>query len=90
MISSVLTQFCFQCFRPFDRFLFLCCLAVLLVFLQNQSNLKRFWNSLGEVYVAKHFFCFYFAEIIFKQFFTFLTGFSFCAVWPYWSFLSKF
>ena len=58
MISSVLTQFCFQCFRPFDRFLFLCCLAVLLVFLQNQSNLKRFWKSLEEVYVAKHFFCF--------------------------------
>ena len=56
MISSVLTQFCFQCFRPFDRFLFLCCLAVLLVFLQKQSNLKRFWKSLGEVYVAKHFF----------------------------------
>ena len=35
MISSVLTHFCFQCFRPLDRFLFLCCLAVLLVFLQN-------------------------------------------------------
>ena len=58
MISSVLTQFCFQCFRPFDRFLFLCCLAVLLVFLQNQSNLKRFWKTLEEVFVAKHFFCF--------------------------------
>ena len=58
MISSVLTQFCFQCFRPFDRFLFLCCLVVLLVFLQNQSNLKRFWKTLLEVFVAKHFFCF--------------------------------
>ena len=58
MISSVLTQFCFQCFRRLTDFCFCVVWAVLLVFLQKQSNLKRFWKTLGEVYVAKHFFCF--------------------------------
>ena len=36
-------------------FLFLCCLAALLVCLQNQSDLKRFWTILIEVFVAKQF-----------------------------------
>ena len=51
-------SFVFSVFDLLTDFWFLCCLAVLLVFLQNQSNLKRFWKTLGEVFVAKHFFCF--------------------------------
>ena len=34
---------------------FLCCLAVLLVFLQNYSNLKRFGEKLSWSFATKHF-----------------------------------
>ena len=90
MISSVLTQFCFQCFRPFDRFLVFVLFGRIACFLAKLEYFEAFLETFRRSLCCKTFFCLYFAEIIFEQFWTFSTGFSFCAVWPCWSILSEF
>ena len=59
MISSVLTHFCFQCFRPFDRFLVFVLFGRIACFL---AKLEQFEGVSGKLWVKfllqKHFFCF--------------------------------
>ena len=42
MISSVLTQFCFQCFRPFDRFLVFVLFGRMTTLVKKLFRLKMF------------------------------------------------
>ena len=42
MISSVLTHFCFQCFRPFDRFLVFVLFGRMTILVKKLFRLKMF------------------------------------------------
>ena len=76
MISSVLTHFCFQCFRAFDRFLVFVLFGRMTILVKKLFRLKMF--TLLETRITSKRFSILFA------FLKFLTAFRFCAFWLFW------